>query len=324
MSTGTATQIGAGTAAPATSAPQRTPISGVRIILITGYTLAIALVLTIAVYGFSYYTAGATDRPFSEKHHILKPTGTVGLKLGFLGFLLFLGIFVYPLRKNWSWLAKKGNSKNWLDIHVLMGLSLPFIILLHSSFKFRGFAGMAFWIMAAVSASGVIGRYVYNQIPRRMNTAELSMRELQDQHAQLAANLAAQRLLPHEDLASLLHMPSKERVARMNMVVALLEMVGLDLLRSVRVARLRRRAVSFGEVVLTLGGYLRTRYADLETAIESAREQAALMKRTLFLSRAQQVFHLWHVVHKPFSYSFAILAVIHVGVAVAMGYVPWR
>lgn len=307
-----------------TQTPPPRPISGVRIILVTGYLLVIALVLTLAVYGFNYYTMSTGDRPFSDKYHALRPTGTIGLKLGFLGFLLFLGIFVYPLRKHWSWLAKKGNSKNWLDIHVLMGLSMPFVILLHSSFKFRGFAGMAFWIMAAVSASGVIGRYVYSQIPRRVNTAELSMRELQDQQSQLAAQLTSQRMLPAEDLKALLHMPSKERVARMHMVVALLEMVGLDLLRAFRVARLRRHAIGFGEVILTLGGFLRTRHEDLEGAIASAREQAALLKRTLFLSRAQQVFHLWHVVHKPFSYSFAILALIHVGVAVAMGYVPWR
>jgi type IV secretory pathway VirB2 component (pilin) len=32
------------------------------------------------------------------------------------------------------------------------------------------------------------------------------------------------------------------------------------------------------------------------------------------------VFHLWHVVHKPFSYTFAVLAMIHIGLVMMMGY----
>jgi hypothetical protein len=58
----------------------------------------------------------------------------------------------------------------------------------------------------------------------------------------------------------------------------------------------------------------------LERAIDAARDEAALAKRILFLSRSQQVFHLWHVVHKPFSYSFAALALIHIFVVINLGY----
>ena len=76
---------------------------------------------------------------------------------------------------------------------------------------------------------------------------------------------------------------------------------------------LRRHALSFGEQLSTFGGFLHTRHRDLERAISMAQEEAATAKRVLFLSRSQQVFHLWHVVHKPFSYTFALLALIHIG-----------
>ena len=72
--------------------------------------------------------------------------------------------------------------------------------------------------------------------------------------------------------------------------------------------------------VATLGGFLPTRHAHLETAIQTARQEAATAKRVLFLSQAQRVFHLWHVVHRPFSYTFALLALIHLVVVAAMGY----
>jgi hypothetical protein len=32
------------------------------------------------------------------------------------------------------------------------------------------------------------------------------------------------------------------------------------------------------------------------------------------------VFHLWHVIHRPFSYSFAILSILHVTVVLLLGY----
>lgn len=288
-----------------------------------GYILAITLVVAVAVYGLDYYTLDAAHRPLSAKHSALKPSGTIGLKLGIFGLLLFCAIFVYPLRKRWKWFSRQGSSQHWLDFHVLMGLTAPFIIAFHSSFKFHGFAGVAFWIMTAVALSGVIGRYVYGQIPRRVSSAEVSMAELEQQHSLLAQRLAAQRVLPTADLRSLLHLPSAALVARMPLLIAVGYMMVLDMVRPFRVARLRRHALGFGEKVTTLGGLLRTRNLALELAINAARDQAALSKRILFLFRAQRVFQLWHVIHRPFSYSFAVLAVIHIAVVTMMGYVWW-
>jgi len=109
----------------------------------------------------------------------------------------------------------------------------------------------------------------------------------------------------------------------MPLVIAVGYMIILGLVRPLRVARLRRHALGFGEKVTTLGGLLRTRHLELELAIDAARDQASLSKRILFLSRAQRVFQLWHVIHRPFSYSFAALAVIHIAVVTMMGYVWW-
>jgi hypothetical protein len=291
-----------------------------RVRLICGYVLAIALIVALAVYGFDYYKLGSADRPFSPKHHLLRPSGPIGIKLGFMGLTMFLAIFVYPLRKKWLWLSRQGSSKHWLDIHVLLGLTAPFIVALHASFKFGGFAGMAFWIMVAVSLSGVIGRYLYGQIPRRLNSAEMSVKDLQEVQTALAEQLKAQRLLPEEDVRSLLRLPSSGRVQDMSIIVALAYMMALDVGRAFRVAKLRRRALAFSERLTTLGGFLPTRHVALERAISTARAEAATAKRILFLSRSQQVFHLWHVIHKPFSYSFALLAIIHIVVVMTMGF----
>ena len=293
---------------------------GHHIRLLTGYILAIALIATLSIYGFNYYTLSSADRPFSPKHVLLKPSGAIGLKLGFLGLAMFFAIFLYPLRKRWAWLSRQGSARHWLDIHVLLGLAAPFVIAFHSSFKFSGFAGMAFWIMVAVSLSGVIGRYLYAQIPRSLNAAEISLKELQDLQGRLAQQLAGQNVLPASDLRSLLRLPSAERVAGVPMLVALVYMMVLDFVRAFRIAALRRHALPFSTKLSTFGGFLPTHSSQLERAVSTAREEAAIAKRVLFLSRSQQVFHLWHVVHKPFSYSFAVLALIHIVVVFMMGY----
>jgi hypothetical protein len=301
-------------------APSQDRERGHRSRVAAGYFLFATLIVALTVYGFDYYSLGSADRPFSFKHIALKPSGTIGLKLGWLGVSMFLVIFLYPLRKAWPWLMKKGNSRHWLDYHVILGIAAPFVIAFHSSFKFRGFAGMAFWIMFAVSVSGIVGRYLYGQIPRNLKAAELTRKELQELHQKFAGQLTEQRLISARDLQALLTLPSAERIDRLSILSALGYMFVLDIARVVRVARLRRHALDFGDKIRTLGGLRSTGNSQVERAIVAAREDAALTKRILFLRRSEQVFHLWHVIHKPFSYTFALLAVFHIGLALSMGY----
>jgi hypothetical protein len=304
------------TAVPAARDRER----GHRSRVIAAYIFFATLITALTVYGFDYYILSAEQRPFSPKHAALRPGGFIGIKLGILGLAMFLVIFLYPLRKRWPWLMRKGLSRHWLDYHVVLGISAPFVIAFHSSFKFRGFAGLAFWLMFAVSLSGVVGRYLYAQIPRTLTTAELSRKELQELQQKLAGQLAQQRLVTEADLRGLLRLPSPEKVKQLSIVTALAYMLALDLGRILRVAQLRRRALTLGEQLATLGGLRSSGKRDLERAIALARDEAALAKRILFLSRSQQVFHLWHVVHKPFSWSFAILALIHIIVVINLGY----
>jgi hypothetical protein len=194
------------------------------------------------------------------------------------------------------------------------------VIALHSSFKFGGIAGMAFWIMTAVTLSGFIGRYLYSQIPRSLNAAELSIKEIQEAEVQL--RWAAED--KHEKigivLIDLFALPSPARVASISMISALCWMIWLDMKRPFQVSWLRLRAGGFGAWLTSLFGILPTRNPQLERAIQTARMQASLSKRVLFLSRTRQVFNLWHVVHRPCSYSFAILAILHIVVVLGMGY----
>ncbi|MBZ5513354.1 MAG: hypothetical protein LAN62_00645 [Acidobacteriia bacterium] len=308
------------TTAPAIleSAPPSSP-RWHRLKLRAGYFLATSLVVAVALYGFDYYLLDSTQRPFSPKHLILKPNGELGLWLGIFGALVFLGIFLYPIRKRSAWLRSRGNTRHWLDFHVLMGLTAPFIIAFHASFKFGGLAGVAFWIMTAVAVSGVVGRYLYAQIPRSLNTAELSLQEARDEQARLTEQLGRQQLFSASSLAPRFRLPSEEKVRSEPLLFALGSMMLLDFLRFLHIARLRVRVLGFWSRLGTLGGILPSGNAEVERVFAMARRQAGLSKRILFLSRTHQVFHYWHVIHRPFSYSFALLALIHITVAILFG-----
>jgi len=296
------------------------PERGHRTRLMLAWLLALAIVLVIAGYGLNYYTLSAADRPFSPKHDALRPSGPIGIKLGLFGVFLFFLIYLYPLRKKWGWLARHGNSRHWLDFHVVLGTLAPVVIAFHATFKFGNIAGMAFWSMCAVTLSGFVGRYLYAQIPRNLNAAELSMKEMTEVENSMRRELATQNLAFGKRIEKLYDLPTPQDVKHMPTLIALLFMILIDLRRPFRLSLLRLQATGFGSWASSLFGFLRTRDTKLEHVIVVAQKQAKLSKRILFLSRTRQVFNLWHVVHRPFSYAFALLALIHIGLVLYMGY----
>ncbi|HKW64408.1 MAG TPA: hypothetical protein VJN89_17790 [Candidatus Acidoferrum sp.] len=293
---------------------------GHRTRLFLAWMLAVAVVLVIGGYGYDYYMLGAAQRPFSPKHEILRPSGTIGIKLGMLGVLMFFLIYLYPLRKKWGWLGRQGNSRHWLDFHIVLGTTAPVIIAFHSSFKFGNIAGMAFWSMLMVTLSGFVGRYLYSQIPRNLNAAELSMKEIQEKENALRKELEEQRASFGFSADALYHLPSAADVAQAPVIASLISMIFIDFKRPFRTSWVRFRQAGFGAWVFSFFGFLPTRDHRLERAIRVARTEAKLSKSIAFLSRTQRIFQLWHVIHRPFSYAFAILAIIHIALALYMGY----
>jgi hypothetical protein len=296
------------------------PERGHRLRVFLAWMLALAVVLVIAGYGWNYYMLSAAQRPFSPKHLLLRPSGTIGVKLGMVGVLMFFLIYLYPLRKKWGWLGRMGNSRHWLDFHVVLGTAAPIIIAFHSSFKFGNIAGMAFYSMLMVTLSGFVGRYLYAHIPRGLSAAELSMKEIQEKEEALRKELAEQKATFGFSVDALYELPSPAEVAKTPLIASLLSMFLIDIKRPFKASLLRLREAGFGAWIFSGFGLFSTRDQKLERAIRLAQKQASLSQSIAFLSRTQRIFQLWHVIHRPFSYAFAILAILHIGIALFMGY----
>ena len=155
------------------------------------YFIVVLLTIGLLTYiGFSYYRLPMEDRFFHPLYEQLKPSGIIGHGLGIFGSLIMVfGLFSYMARKRLKVFSRLGVLKYWLEFHIFLCTLGPVMILFHTSFKFGGIVSVGFWSMAVVWSSGVIGRFIYLQIPRTIEGRELSLREVENLKDQLDQEL---------------------------------------------------------------------------------------------------------------------------------------
>lgn len=96
----------------------------------------------------------------------------IGHTLGIIGFILMLMTeTLYSIRKRSRFAM--GRLSTWLKFHIYMGLVGPFIVLLHTSWKFNGLAGATTLLTVIIVFSGIVGRYIFTRIPRAFDGLEI-------------------------------------------------------------------------------------------------------------------------------------------------------
>ena len=96
-----------------------------------------------------------------------------GHSIGIFGFILMLMTeTLYSLRKR-SRSVRWGRMSAWLQFHIFTGLVGPYMVLLHTSWKFNGLAGVTTLLTVIIVVSGFIGRYIFTRIPRTMDGLEI-------------------------------------------------------------------------------------------------------------------------------------------------------
>ena len=145
------------------------------------FSLLVALLIT-AAYTFVVYWYRA----------IPAAAGFFGHMIGVVGFLLMLMTeTLYSLRKR-SRKGRWGTMKSWLQFHIFTGLVGPYMVFLHTSWKFHGLAGATTLLTVIIVISGFIGRYIYTRIPRSLEGVEINTPGTQ---AQAALLVSARRTL---------------------------------------------------------------------------------------------------------------------------------
>jgi len=252
----------------------------------------VAIVLAVFAYlsytGYSYYRLPVEERFFHPQYKWFRPSGILGHGLGITGTLLILiGVVLYIARKHYGFMERYIRIKYLLEFHIFLCTLGPVLILFHTSFKFGGIASISFWSMVAVVASGVIGRFIYNQIPHSIEGRELGREHLQEQREQLMKDLLNQGVFTEEELEALAAAGSAARE------------------RQLARKLLKRKTL---------------RPAQRRKILKILKEEHKLHNRIRNLARMQRLFKYWHVAHKPFAIIMLVIAILHVGVALALGY----
>jgi hypothetical protein len=113
-------------------------------------------------------------------------SGFFGHMIGVVGFLLMLVTeILYSIRKR-SRKGSWGSMQSWLQFHIFTGLVGPYMVLLHTSWKFNGLAGATTLLTIVIVISGFIGRYIYTLIPRSLDGVEITDPGAQEQAIVLA------------------------------------------------------------------------------------------------------------------------------------------
>lgn len=143
--------------------------------------IVLAAIIALSYAGRTFYQLPLEERFYSPDYAHLKPSGLVGHALGIFGTLILLiGLFSYMARKRLKMFARLGTLKYWLEFHIFMCTLGPVLILFHTSFKFGGLVAVSFWSLVIVVASGVVGRFIYLQIPHSIDGRELTIDEVRN------------------------------------------------------------------------------------------------------------------------------------------------
>ncbi|MBE0593149.1 MAG: hypothetical protein IH616_12185 [Gemmatimonadales bacterium] len=270
--------------------------------------LWLGVALVGVIQGFDYYRLPLQERAFSPLHDTFKPAGSIGEALGIAGAVMMLvGVSMYSVRKRVGFLARLGKLKYWLEIHIFLCTLGPFLIVLHTSLRFGGIVSIAFWSMAVVVSSGILGRYVYAHIPKTINGRFLTMKAIEEERDLLLVQVATRTGMSADDLAGVL-VTERPRTPR-GFIHALY--------LAIRSGFVQRRLVKRARRLLKDRGVPRRTREGLEGLIRS---RFQLEQQMMLLKPFQRLFRYWHLLHLPLALVMLLIVVAHVAIAVLFGY----
>ena len=267
--------------------------------------MSAAILLALLWAGKSYYMTPIPQRPHHPGYWTWKPGGTAGELVGVIGSGMMILMLVYSLRKRVRVFRRLGSLSKWLDFHIYLGTMGPLLVILHSSFKVHGLVALSFWSMIAVALSGVLGRYLYLQIPRTRAGEELTLADLAKQDQALSERLVRDFKLDARLLEKL------DRVAAPSRGRGLLGAFASAFLADLT---LRFRLRGFARECRGVPPRLFDEFMTL------VRRKAVIRRRIVFWESLHRLFHYWHVVHKPFAVVMYLFMAVHIVVASMTGY----
>ena len=266
--------------------------------------------ILLAINGYEYYSTPLEERFFDAQHNNLKPSGDWGHGFGIVGTLMMItGVSLYMARKRFRILFNFGYLKHWLELHIFLCTVGPVLVLYHTAFKFGGIVSISFWSMVLVVLSGVVGRFLYVQIPRTIQGHEMGINAVNDLRENLANKVKSTVDFDKGTLFKFNKLTSVERYKEITFINALLYILIDPFRRWVTLRKIKKN--------LKRANFPKD---ERKYILNSAKSEIVLTKRIGLLRTFHKLFHYWHIAHLPFALIMFVIMLVHVGVTVAFGY----
>ncbi len=274
------------------------------------FIVGITVTILLALNGYKYYSTPLDQRFFDPSHTALKPSGSWGHGFGIIGTLMMIiGVAVYMIRKRVRTFLNFGFLKNWLELHIFLCTVGPILVLYHTAFKFGGIVSVSFWSMVLVVLSGVVGRFIYIQIPRTIEGQEMGINAINDLRVNLTAKVNEAIDIDQKVMNDFQILASPERYRQLSFPVALSYTIKDFFKIKFLMMRIRR--------IVSRAGLTKVIKQDV---MRAAKTEIVLSRRIGLLRTFHKLFRYWHIAHLPFAITMFVIMLIHVGVTIAFGY----
>ena len=253
----------------------------------------LALALALAAYAF--------DRPAGG------PNGGswLGYTLGTIATACILWLLWFGVRKR-RYTTRGAPLRGWLSGHVYLGIALLVIVPLHSGFQFAwNVHTLAFGLMAATIATGMIGILFYDRVPARItrNRPGQELRALYEQIADLDAECRQQAVALPDEFARAVKTSIEETEISGSLLAQL----------SHRTAQCgTTRALAEVEERARLGGLSADSRDQVRALIEALSLKRRLLARVRRDVQYMALLDVWLVVHVPLAFGSVAALAIHI------------
>ena len=239
-----------------------------------------------------------------QYNHALEPNRGIWHPIAWVGSAFFCLMMLYSVRKHFSFMYGLGALRHWLNIHMWLGIVATVFVTTHTTYKIGGIVSLSFWSMILVAGSGVIGRYIYIQIPRGISGNELKIDEIKEIMSEINSEIERYALEDQNILHYFEQISGPKKDPDMWVGKAIFLMIANDFGNIWRMMRIRRELRHNDNI----DHHIRKRLVKL------IHEKGGLVRSSNFLAASQSLLHYWHVFHKPFAIIMFIIMFLHIGV----------
>lgn len=166
---------------------------------------------------------------------------------------------------------------------------------------------MSFWSMVGVVISGVIGRFIYIQIPRTIEGREMSLNEVRQMKTNLDTTIGSASGLDKKSMELIL---ATTQSGAQRVEGNLLHVIIAQSLQDLKTIRTIRSIIK---------PQIKSR-TESRKIMRLVKNELSLNNRIDRLLVMQSLFKHWHVAHLPFAIVMLIIMIIHVVITLAFGY----